>query len=539
MSNVYNSFNFANEINCRFPYLYDKLSYAYGDNYVAAKYCGFSKTPKKINGEWQHGHIVPERNFNPELVIGSDGLSKFRKEKKYYVARQDQVNYLYKEGFKNVIPIGLPIIYLNKPREKRILNSLLIMPGHSLSGIDYQAEEEKFINRIKYLFPTFDLVVCCLHMNDFEKNIWVKAMEKEGIATIVGANENDSNTYFRLASLFSQMEYLLTDSFGSHVAYASYFGCKVSIIENDYISSDIKLKNWNKLKAFAPFYINNPNFKYSFIKRLDEEIKEKYSFFYCPLREAKYQIEWAYFQIGADNIRSPADLKLIFGWENMLVKFFKIKFSMLSMKLTSFFKYNFFDFIKMRIKLHKELKIFTHLTFDEKILIYKISKKLPKNAICAEIGSYFGASSSIIASNLKNEAKLYCIDTWGNHGMIYNEDDLNNERLKEKDTLTDFRKNTFKFKSKIIEMRGWSNSKIIELKQLEDRLDFLFIDGDHNYDSVKLDWDLYSDLLLPGSIVAFHDTGWADGVIKVINDDVLKKAVLLNKLPNLQIFRIK
>jgi len=37
------------------------------------------------------------------------------------------------------------------------------------------------------------------------------------------------------------------------------------------------------------------------------------------------------------------------------------------------------------------------------------------------------------------------------------------------------------------------------------RLDFLFIDGDHTYDGVKKDFQMYSDLAGKGGIIAFHD----------------------------------
>jgi len=36
-------------------------------------------------------------------------------------------------------------------------------------------------------------------------------------------------------------------------------------------------------------------------------------------------------------------------------------------------------------------------------------------------------------------------------------------------------------------------------------VDFLFIDGDHTYDGVKADFELYSPLVRKGGIVAFHD----------------------------------
>jgi predicted O-methyltransferase YrrM len=37
------------------------------------------------------------------------------------------------------------------------------------------------------------------------------------------------------------------------------------------------------------------------------------------------------------------------------------------------------------------------------------------------------------------------------------------------------------------------------------RLDFLFIDGDHTYEGVKRDFELYSPLVRPGGLIAFHD----------------------------------
>lgn len=36
-------------------------------------------------------------------------------------------------------------------------------------------------------------------------------------------------------------------------------------------------------------------------------------------------------------------------------------------------------------------------------------------------------------------------------------------------------------------------------------LDLLFIDGDHRYEAVLVDWLLYSNLVEPGGIIAFHD----------------------------------
>jgi predicted O-methyltransferase YrrM len=37
------------------------------------------------------------------------------------------------------------------------------------------------------------------------------------------------------------------------------------------------------------------------------------------------------------------------------------------------------------------------------------------------------------------------------------------------------------------------------------KIQFLFIDGDHSYDGVKQDFEMYSPLVAPGGIIGFHD----------------------------------
>ena len=52
-----------------------------------------------------------------------------------------------------------------------------------------------------------------------------------------------------------------------------------------------------------------------------------------------------------------------------------------------------------------------------------------------------------------------------------------------------------------------SNSTLAEVRaQLRNReVDFLIIDGDHRYEGVKRDFELYSSLVRSGGVIAFHD----------------------------------
>ena len=39
----------------------------------------------------------------------------------------------------------------------------------------------------------------------------------------------------------------------------------------------------------------------------------------------------------------------------------------------------------------------------------------------------------------------------------------------------------------------------------DNKVDFLFIDGDHSHEGVKKDFEMYSPLVRKGGIIAFHD----------------------------------
>ena len=57
-------------------------------------------------------------------------------------------------------------------------------------------------------------------------------------------------------------------------------------------------------------------------------------------------------------------------------------------------------------------------------------------------------------------------------------------------------------------IRADSHDKITLEKVLsiyQESIDFLFIDGDHTYEGVKKDFEMYSPLVVDKGIIAFHD----------------------------------
>ncbi len=172
--------------------------------------------------------------------------------------------------------------------------------------------------------------------------------------------------------------------------------------------------------------------------------------------------------------------------------------------------------------LHSIDQIYTHLTKQEKLKLYQLASK--KHGVFVEIGSYFGSSSCFIAEGMMkngaNDSSLYCIDTWENNAM--------SEGIR--DTFGEFSKNTVKYDHIIRPLRGWSYDVA---KNFDKKIDFIFIDGDHSYEGVKKDVDLWIPKLNPGALVVMHDIGWAEGVQRVVMEDISPVAKHEGRLPNL------
>ena len=188
--------------------------------------------------------------------------------------------------------------------------------------------------------------------------------------------------------------------------------------------------------------------------------------------------------------------------------------------------FNFFKNFILKIlypELQNAFAINSHLALEERIVLYKSSRG--KSVIC-EIGSYTGASACCFGAAAKanaNKTKIICIDTFNNDGMSEGP----------RDTMSDFLKNTENFSDFLIVVRGYSTDVVKEVNKITSYFDLLFIDGDHSYEGCRLDWLHYKNFLKPGSIIVFHDYGWAEGVKRVIKEDVLPHCASYNKLPNM------
>lgn len=116
----------------------------------------------------------------------------------------------------------------------------------------------------------------------------------------------------------------------------------------------------------------------------------------------------------------------------------------------------------------------------------------PKAAM--EIGTYLGGTLFLLCRLSSPEARVISVDVYCSH-------------------LARIRKKIFySFLSgnqslHIVEGDSHCSETLSDVSEWLgiEKLDFLFIDGDHSYEGVKRDFEMYSTLVRKGGVIAFHD----------------------------------
>ena len=147
-------------------------------------------------------------------------------------------------------------------------------------------------------------------------------------------------------------------------------------------------------------------------------------------------------------------------------------------------------------------KVQGYLGADEGRLLYNLAKNCKGKGVIVEIGSWRGKSTIWLANGSKNGAgaKVYAIDP--HIGSPEHQKEFGKV-----ETFEDFKKN--------IEQAGISDFVVPLVKTSEEAakqwsgepIELLWIDGAHEYDMVKLDFDSWEPYLVEGGTIAFHDTG--------------------------------
>lgn len=155
------------------------------------------------------------------------------------------------------------------------------------------------------------------------------------------------------------------------------------------------------------------------------------------------------------------------------------------------------------------------LTDAEGELLHKLAKNCKGKGVIVEIGSWKGKSTVYLANGSKagNNVRVYAIDphTGG--------PDL--KRLGKVWSFEEFKRN--------VAMAGVDDIVVPMIKTSEEAakgfdqpIELIFIDGAHEYEMVKLDFNLWFPKVIDGGIMAFHDTKGRVGPTKVVKEYVYK-----------------
>jgi predicted O-methyltransferase YrrM len=136
---------------------------------------------------------------------------------------------------------------------------------------------------------------------------------------------------------------------------------------------------------------------------------------------------------------------------------------------------------------------------DSANLLYGLVRSM-KPEVCVEIGSALGKSACYIGMALKENGRgmLYAIDPhettdWNDRGAVNSIEVLHSNL------------SALGVSEQVTIVRSYSQDAA---RSWDRPIDFIFIDGDHSYEGVKRDWELFVPHVKPFGMVVFHDTIW-------------------------------
>jgi MMP 1-O-methyltransferase len=145
------------------------------------------------------------------------------------------------------------------------------------------------------------------------------------------------------------------------------------------------------------------------------------------------------------------------------------------------------------------------LTHEEGETLYRLAKACSGPGVIVEIGSWRGKSTTCLGLGSKagNRVPIFAIDPHSEH------------------TFGDFKRNmeAAGIADLVTPMPGRSQ----ELAEGFDQpIALLFIDGAHQYDLVREDFERWVPKVIEGGVVAMHDTTWFEGPKRVADELIFK-----------------
>lgn len=293
------------------------ISQSYSADNLLQAYIGETGQSIHIPGYWMHGWLPEYFNRHYGLIAlhkkmgvrGKDRVKAHEMEKEtefQWVSRQDQADFLAANGYKKARAIGLPFAYLPEVNVERRPSSLLIMPPHGRR--EYfrgNPLAEAYVEAILDIRDRFSEVTLCVTERDYCRGEWRHVFQDAGIPVIIGSTHYDRNPLLRMKEILSRFEFVTTNAFGSHIAYAAHCGAKVSVF-GPYCE-------WRRKKSTHAVQMF-PELADTLVDLQSEKVLRKhFPFLFRHPAEAEQMIAWGGHEIGVDTRLSPSEIRSLFG----------------------------------------------------------------------------------------------------------------------------------------------------------------------------------------------------------------------------------
>lgn len=155
-------------------------------------------------------------------------------------------------------------------------------------------------------------------------------------------------------------------------------------------------------------------------------------------------------------------------------------------------------------------------------------KEIPKGGICAEIGVWKGEFSERILK-VARPGQLHLIDPWVFQPGYPNRDYGGREAKNQSDMDMMYNQVDRRFgnRCEVTMHRGYSQDVAPVFPN--NYFDWVYIDGDHSYEAVKLDLELYSPKVKPGGYITGDDYEW-ETVKRAVDEFVKTNTSVRRKL---------
>jgi predicted O-methyltransferase YrrM len=139
-----------------------------------------------------------------------------------------------------------------------------------------------------------------------------------------------------------------------------------------------------------------------------------------------------------------------------------------------------------------------YLSLEEAKFLFDAAASRKGRGAIVEIGSWKGRSTICLAAGAPPNTKVYAIDPHSGSSE-------HQQQMGKVDTLEEFRENI---------KRAGVEDRVVALVETSEqaaekwqgKVELLFIDGAHEYELVKKDYELWGPHLIEGGMIAFHDT---------------------------------